>query len=67
MPAPEKTIGLIAGGGQFPLLVADAARKQGTRVVAVAHQGETDAALSDKVDEIVWIKLGQLGQLIKNV
>ena len=65
MPAPDKTIGLIAGGGQFPLLVADAARKQGTRVVAVAHHGETDAALSDKVDEIVWIKLGQLGQLIK--
>lgn len=65
MPAPDKTIGLIAGGGQFPLLVADAARKQGTRVVAVAHHGETDAALSDKVDEIVWIKLGQLGQLIR--
>jgi hypothetical protein len=64
-PVQDKTIGLIAGGGQFPLLVADAARKQGTRVVAVAHHGETDAALSDKVDEIVWIKLGQLGQLIK--
>ena len=65
MSDPDKTIGLIAGGGQFPLLVADAARKQGTRVVAVAHHGETDAALADKVDEIVWIKLGQLGQLIK--
>ena len=65
MPAPEETIGLIAGGGQFPLLVADAARKHGTRVVAVAHRGETDAALSEKVDEIAWIKLGQLGQLIK--
>lgn len=61
----DKIIGLIAGGGQFPLLVADAARKQGTRVVAVAHYGETDAALSNKVDEIAWIKLGQLGQLIK--
>ncbi|OQY44442.1 MAG: hypothetical protein B6240_10520 [Desulfobacteraceae bacterium 4572_87] len=65
MTTSDKTIGLIAGGGQFPLLVADAARKQGTRVVAVAHHGETDAALSDKVDEIVWIKLGQLGQLIR--
>lgn len=65
IPPTDKTIGLIAGGGQFPLLVADAARKQGTRVVAVAHHGETDVGLSDKVDEIVWIKLGQLGQLIK--
>jgi DUF1009 family protein len=58
-------IGLIAGGGQFPLLVADAAKKQGIRVVAVAHHGETESALTEKVDEITWIKLGQLGQLIK--
>ncbi|RLC22347.1 MAG: DUF1009 domain-containing protein, partial [Deltaproteobacteria bacterium] len=34
-------IGLIAGGGQFPLLVADAARRLGMRVMAVAHVGET--------------------------
>ena len=60
-----ETVGMIAGGGQFPLLIADAARKQGVRIVAVAHYDETEASLSDKVDEIVWIKLGQLGQLIK--
>ena len=46
-------------------MVAEAARDQGFRVIAVAHQQETDSALSEKVDEIVWIKLGQLGQLIK--
>jgi hypothetical protein len=61
----NETIGLIAGGGQFPLMVAEAARKQNSNVVAVAHIGETDPSLADKVDEIVWIKLGQLGQLIK--
>ena len=61
----SETIGLIAGGGQFPLMVAEAARKQNSNVVAVAHIGETDPSLADKVDEIVWIKLGQLGQLIK--
>ena len=60
-----ETVGMIAGGGQFPLLIADAARKQGVRIVAVAHHDETEPSLSDKVDEIVWIKLGQLGQLIK--
>jgi DUF1009 family protein len=59
------TIGLIAGGGTFPLMVSEAARKNDFRVVAVAFSGETDLSLSDKVDEIVWIKLGQLGQLIK--
>jgi len=61
----SEIIGLIAGGGQFPLMVAEAARKKCLHVVAVAHLGETDPALSKKVDEIAWIKLGQLGQLIK--
>ena len=63
----EKTevIGIIAGGGQFPLMVAESIRKQGHRVVAVAHREETDPGLEKKVDQMVWIRLGQLGQLIK--
>jgi DUF1009 family protein len=58
-------LGLIAGGGQFPLMVAEGARRHGLRVVAVAHKGETEPSLSDHVDKMIWIKLGQLGQLIK--
>jgi DUF1009 family protein len=65
MTEKSKVVGLIAGGGQFPLMVAEAARKQGYRVLAVAHIGDTESSLSEKVDEIVWIKLGQLGKLIK--
>lgn len=65
MSEKRKIIGLIAGGGQFPLMVAEAARKNGFYVMAVAINGETEQSLSDKVDKIVWIKLGQLGQLIK--
>jgi len=65
----EKTenIGLIAGGGQFPLMAADAAKKKGFNIIAVAHIGETDSILAEKVDEIIWIKLGQLGRLIKSL
>ncbi len=47
------------------MMVAEAARKQHISVVAVAHVGETDTSLSDLVNEITWIKLGQLGKLIK--
>jgi len=61
----EEVLGLIAGGGAFPLMVAAAARDRGLRVVAVAHEGETDPLLSQKVDELTWVKLGQLGHLIK--
>jgi UDP-2,3-diacylglucosamine hydrolase len=63
----QEVLGLIAGGGQFPLIAADAARRRGFHVIAVAHLGETDPALSERVDEIVWIKLGQLGHLIKTL
>jgi hypothetical protein len=62
---PESTIGIIAGQGQFPLLFARAAKKKGLRVVAVAHKGETLVELADEVDEITWVRLGQLGKLIK--
>lgn len=65
MSDENQTIGLIAGGGQFPLMIAETARKRGIRVVAVAHIGETDQSLSDLTDEIAWINLGQLGQLIR--
>lgn len=67
MPEEKEVIGLIAGGGQFPLMVADAARKQGLRMVAIAHYGETEPSLEDKVDKTIWIKLGQLGQLIRGL
>jgi DUF1009 family protein len=65
MSERNEIIGIIAGGGQFPLMVADSIKKRGHRVVAVAHRDETDPALADRVDQIVWINLGQLGQLIK--
>jgi DUF1009 family protein len=67
MPEDKKTVGLIAGGGQFPLMVAEAGRQEGHRIVAVAFRGETDPVLSEKVDGIVWIHLGQLGQLIRTL
>lgn len=57
------TIGLIAGGGRFPLLFAESARRAGHRVVAVAHKAETDPALADQVDAITWVKLGQIGHI----
>jgi len=61
----RESIGVIAGGGAFPILVAEAARRRGCRTVAVAHEGETLPELAGHVDEIVWIRLGQLGALIR--
>ncbi|HKJ14604.1 MAG: UDP-2,3-diacylglucosamine diphosphatase LpxI [Desulfobulbaceae bacterium] len=57
-------IGIIAGGGQFPLLFARAVRRHGLKVYAAAHQGETDETLADQVDALQWVRLGQLGKII---
>ena len=59
------SIGLIAGGGQFPILFAEAARARGRRVVAIGHVNETDKVLETKADVFHWVKLGQLGKIIK--
>ncbi len=58
-------IGLIAGGGQFPLLFARAATAHGYQVVAAAHHGETDPQLVASVHDLAWFHLGQLGRLIR--
>ncbi len=62
----EKTpIGLVAGGGQFPLLFAREAYKRGRKVIVAAHLNETSHELEDEADKTCWVKLGQLGKILK--
>ncbi|MDH4164036.1 MAG: UDP-2,3-diacylglucosamine diphosphatase LpxI [Nitrospirota bacterium] len=58
-------IGLIAGNGTFPVEFAKAAKQKGLTVVVVAHEGETVPEISQWADVVVWVKVGQLGKLIK--
>ncbi len=60
----HRSVGLIAGNGQFPVLFARGARRAGVRVVAVAHRGETDPALEREVDVFQWVHIGQFGRMI---
>lgn len=47
------------------MLLAEAARAAGVKkVVAAAFTGETDPALAHRVDEIQWMRVGQLGKLL---
>src|SRR5438309_82047 len=58
-------LGIIAGNRALPLVLAQQARKSGIKqLVAVAFQGETDPGLAALVDEIVWLKVGQLSKMI---
>ncbi len=59
------SLGIIAGNRSLPLLFAKEARRQGVkRLVAVAFEGETNPSLASLVDDIVWLKVGQLSRMI---
>ena len=58
-------IGLIAGGGQFPLLFAQKAVKKGYEVHVAAFVGEAEMELANHVTSITWLHLGQVGRLVK--
>jgi DUF1009 family protein len=65
MNQPIEALGIIAGNRSLPLLFARQARAAGVkRLVAVAFEGETDPALAALVDEVIWVKVGQLGKMI---
>jgi DUF1009 family protein len=64
MQIPD-TLGIIAGNGLYPRLLADSARKSGVQnIFAAAFEGETDPSLSQHVDEVEWLRVGQLGRLL---
>jgi DUF1009 family protein len=63
---PPETFGIIAGNGVYPRELALAARRAGVKkIVAAAFTNETDPNLSQNVDTIEWLRVGQLGRLLK--
>jgi DUF1009 family protein len=61
-----ESLGIIAGNRSLPLAFAEQARKAGVKhLVAAAFEGETDPNLNSLVDEIVWLKVGQLSKMIE--
>lgn len=64
--APLHALGIIAGNGVYPRLLADSARKAGVKkIIAAAFTGETDSALEQHVDLVEWMRVGQLNRLLK--
>jgi hypothetical protein len=60
------TLGIIAGNGIYPRLLAEAARNAGVKkITAAAFTGETDPELEQHVQLIEWMRVGQLNRLLK--
>ena len=60
----KRIVGLIAGNGQFPRMVASGLRAAGYTVVAVGHIGETGEDLENYVDTLKWVHIGELDKII---
>lgn len=60
----SKKLGIIAGNGRFPILLAENAVKEGYEVIAAALMEETDPAIEQAASKVYWLSLTQLGKLI---
>jgi len=61
------TIGVIAGNRSLPLTFCESAKKQdkNIKIIAICFYGETSPKISKYVDKALWLKVGQLNELIK--
>ena len=65
MQTPE-ILGIIAGNGAYPRELAHAAQKAGVKkLVAAAFADETDSSIEQLADTVEWLRVGQLGRLLK--
>ena len=63
---PLHALGIIAGNGVYPRLLAEGARRAGVeKIVASAFTDETDPVLERHVNVLEWMRVGQLGRLLK--
>ncbi|MBI1954769.1 MAG: UDP-2,3-diacylglucosamine diphosphatase LpxI [Acidobacteria bacterium] len=63
MPVPR--YGLIAGNGQFPLLVLEAARSRGIEMIVAAIREEAGPEVESHAHHVHWLGLGELSRLIR--
>jgi hypothetical protein len=60
----KSSIGIIAGTGDLPRIIARDARERGFKVFTIALENLASPDLSRVSDEIKWINVGKLGELI---
>ena len=65
-PPALEALGIIAGNGRYPILLAQAARAQGVKRLAIAgFLGETASEVEKLADDYTQFRVGQLGGLCK--
>lgn len=61
----SERLGLIAGNGRFPILLAQGARAAGVEVIAIGFRGETNPELAHYVTRLHWVGIARIGQWVR--
>lgn len=61
-----EAIGLLAGWGRYPIVVAETLRRRGYRVICLGVRDHADPQLAQICDEFSWIGLGTIGRAIRH-
>jgi DUF1009 family protein len=58
-------VGLLAGWGRFPIVLAETLRRQDYYVCGLGIKDHADPALADCCDDFAWVGLSKLGRAIR--
>lgn len=58
-------IGLIAGWGRYPIVIARALKAQGAQVYCLGIKDHADPAIREVCDDFEWIGLAKIGRVIR--
>ncbi len=61
------TLGIIAGQGQFPIMLAREAARQGQKIVVIAIKGYTSDDMGNHANEIYWFELGEIARMLNKL
>jgi DUF1009 family protein len=64
--AAQPSVGLLAGWGRYPVVVAEALRRQGWQIVCAGLRHHADAqALQEVCDHFQWVGIARMGAVVR--
>ncbi len=65
LPAGTRKVGILAGWGRYPVVIAEALRDQGYEVCCLGVKGHADPVLAKLSHDFGWVGLAKIGRAIR--
>lgn len=62
---PPRRVGILAGWGRYPLVIAESLRQQGSEVYCLGVSGHAEPGLEEFCDRFEWVGLCKIGHAIR--